>query len=367
MPAQKKTGMVQQQWRLLLKEMEKVSGRRLKGQSRQTQVEIVFIRSQGIEAKVRWMAGGSARKVSALKIPVIDWWESYRSQVAAWLSRRPDWQADFLAGVWNEEFLEFVDTAGLKLFPGEDYLEKLQKDAICSCSVPDKPCVHMMAVLELMMQQMEADPGRALEYVGLSFPALMDEAHALTAKWFRSVYPSVQTTVERGKMEGMVERGKMEGIVERDPAGQKIEQGLSEPKMSGLDQSQVERSPAEPGHAQEAEANGVGDKPVRDEPRRDEPEPIGRMAIPLLPQEAELFQRWHHSMEKSQKGLARESQEPSTMEGSQKRLMGDSQKRSKEPPKEATTAQGENGLFPIKVSVEKIQQQMESIYRFAKS
>jgi|GEM_PF-3699972 len=186
MATPKKSGIVQR-WRLFLRELEQEQGRRLKGTSRQSRVEIVIIRQSGIEAKVKWLTGGLGRNGFALKIPVVAWWASYHRQVATWLARRPDWQADFLNRQWNEEFLEFVASAGLQLFPEADYLEKMQKEAICSCSSPNKPCIHMIAVLESMLQQMETDPGRTLEFVGLPLSGLMDEAHTLTAEWLQAV------------------------------------------------------------------------------------------------------------------------------------------------------------------------------------
>ncbi|QQE80334.1 hypothetical protein [Alicyclobacillus sp. SO9] len=183
MASRKGAGKVHAEWRDVLQELDSAQSRRWKSAAKQSNVNIVSVTEQGIEARVKWHNIGGGKRTFSLRVPVVSWWASYRSQVVIWLARRPDWQAAFLANEWDDDFLQFLSGTGLSLFPTEDYLQQVQNEAVCSCAVPENPCIHMMAMFETLMREQEIYPYKALEYVGLPFASLLDDVHAKTAEW----------------------------------------------------------------------------------------------------------------------------------------------------------------------------------------
>jgi uncharacterized Zn finger protein len=136
-----------------------------------------------IDAKVKGGNYASSGWVH-VRIPTVDWWERYQADVALWLSRRPDWLGRLLAAQWDPEFLEFIESTGLSLFPDKTRAERIRQESTCTCGDWIMPCPHVAATLYFIVSDIARDAMRAFEYVGLNREALLDAVHAHSARLF---------------------------------------------------------------------------------------------------------------------------------------------------------------------------------------
>lgn len=171
-----RAGFVELQWKPFFEGVESSRLRRGKSASKQGgSVSELSVREGFIQARVK--GGGFRAEVWKVKIPTVDRWEAYLDEVALWLSRRPDWFASLLAEDWDLSFLEFVAGSGLKLFPDENAARRMIDEASCTCSDWEKPCPHMVTVVYDMIRNTEANPLRAMEYVGIDTVELLNRIH----------------------------------------------------------------------------------------------------------------------------------------------------------------------------------------------
>jgi uncharacterized Zn finger protein len=171
-----------QAWRAAIQDFEKGRTRRGKATTKLGRMTHISVKDGAIEARIKGFGGGFGSGTYALSFPCVDWWADYGYQVATWLCRRPDWLAALLAGEWDESFVSFVHEAGLRLLPTEAYKEDLQRRSVCTCSEPNVPCQHVLMVIYEVIEQVSTEPLRMLTYCGLSVPALLDEAHRISAR-----------------------------------------------------------------------------------------------------------------------------------------------------------------------------------------
>lgn len=178
MPAKKTTraSWVELKWKILFERLETSRLRKAKAAAKQGSVVDVQFQEGQITAQVKNIGyGGDAYQV---RLPMVCWGSPYAHQVATWLSYRPDWLASMLAGVWSEDFVEFVESAGLQLFPNEEAANRIEETATCTCMGFESPCKHVLATIYHLIGDMERDPLQAMEQVGIGVESLLEQVHA---------------------------------------------------------------------------------------------------------------------------------------------------------------------------------------------
>jgi uncharacterized Zn finger protein len=172
-------------WSIVLQQVEKSRLRRGKAAARQGGVRDVVVSDRRVSAVVR--AGNGNVKGYRVSVPCVDWWANYADQVAAWLSRRTDWLASLYAKVWDSDFLEFVDQAGLALFPRETAVESWVSGVRCACLDWEPLCVHVAALIWHMVGEIQETPLAAFKYVGLDVDQVLGRAKLLSSALAREV------------------------------------------------------------------------------------------------------------------------------------------------------------------------------------
>lgn len=166
-------------WRPLFRLTESGRLRHGKAMAKQgSMVRKLRTRDGWLQADVRSAQfGGGTYEV---RLPCASWWRLYEDDIATWFSRRPVWLASWLTGEWPDEFLEFAESAGLRLFPDEADAVRMRDEAHCSCSDTEPLCKHVIAAVYHLVWKMEEDPLTAFESVGLEHGDLLDRIHART-------------------------------------------------------------------------------------------------------------------------------------------------------------------------------------------
>lgn len=198
---------VTQAWRAAIQEFEKGRSRRGKATTKLGRITYLGVKNGSIEARVKGFGGGFGGGSYALSLPCVQWLADYESQIAVWLSRRPDWLAELLANEWNESLVSFVQDAGLQLLPGPAYAQALQDESMCTCSEPNMPCQHVLLVIYEMIEQITAQPLHALRYAGVNIEQLLDAVHEA------SVAHTDRSTSEKHKEKTSLTTTSAEGAI----------------------------------------------------------------------------------------------------------------------------------------------------------
>lgn len=173
------TSFVEIRWRPFTDHAEKSRLRRGKALTKQGAVQRMSCQDGWVTASVRTGGLGDTFKVT---VPAVGWWAPQTSAVALWLARRPDWLAALLAGKWDSELIAFLDENEVHLFPTPERAERMVTQSSCSCSDLQQPCVHVIAVIEQMLVEVEADPVSVFSYVGIAPDKLLDQVYEQTAR-----------------------------------------------------------------------------------------------------------------------------------------------------------------------------------------
>lgn len=172
-----RSGFVETHWKPFLDRTSAAQLRRGKALAKQGSVQQITVRDGVVRARVKVTGGYTESPLVTL--PCVSDWNPYIEQVATWLSRRPDWLAALFADVWEQQWLDFLDTTGLAIFPDETAAERMVSEASCSCSERDLPCQHMLALVFEMIRQMQATPLEVFRYAGLDINVVLQRAHRL--------------------------------------------------------------------------------------------------------------------------------------------------------------------------------------------
>lgn len=174
---------VELNWKPLLDRFDKSWLRRSKTILKQGAISELQCQDGRIEAQVK---NGTMPGVYQVSFPAVSWWEPYRNQVAVWLSSRPEWLASLLNQSWPSEFLEFVESSRLRVFPDTESADFMLTHATCTCTDMESPCRHILATVFYLIEEQERDPLQSLELVGVNVRELLDQAHTHSAYRFRN-------------------------------------------------------------------------------------------------------------------------------------------------------------------------------------
>jgi uncharacterized Zn finger protein len=176
-------GPVARRWEVLFERVDPTRLRRGRALARSGAVTRISVADGWMEARVR-SAQGAARSYR-VTMPCIGWWAPFAENIARWFVARTDWFAAWLAGEWPEDLLTFLDESGLSLFPGDDTANWWMNEVTCDCPDYGQPCKHAIAAVCQMVQEMEQDPPRALEFVGIPRETWLETVHRLRVELAR--------------------------------------------------------------------------------------------------------------------------------------------------------------------------------------
>lgn len=170
-----RVSLVELKWKPLFDRLETSHLRKAKAAAKQGSVGNLRFQEGQITAQIKNIGyGGEAYQV---RIPMVSWSSARTHQVAEWLSQRPDWLASMLAGVLPEDFVEFMESSGLQLFPNEEAAGRIESTSTCTCMGFESPCKHVLAAIYHLVGDLERDPLQVLEQVGIGVESLLDLVH----------------------------------------------------------------------------------------------------------------------------------------------------------------------------------------------
>ncbi len=174
---------VEHAWKVILNQMEKGILRGGKTLARQAQFSLLRVKDGKIHTRLssKGFDGGTY----SIELPCVDNWEVYTDNLAYWFAHRLDWLAATLSGEWNDEFLIFIEQAGLRIFPDQTFSKQLLNEAKCTCHSLDPICKHMIGMIYKMIWEMEVSPLRAIEFTCVKPKILMDKIHVLSCEWVK--------------------------------------------------------------------------------------------------------------------------------------------------------------------------------------
>ncbi|GEO25616.1 hypothetical protein AAC03nite_14010 [Alicyclobacillus acidoterrestris] len=175
-----RASVVENAWKVVLKEADKSRARKGKQDAKSGAVSNVRTHDGGIVASVK--TTGPERGTFQVFLPWLADYTGHRLDVAKWLARRPDWIAAHFTGSWDLDFVQFVTDNQLNLFPDETTWQKIEHESKCTCSDWQPVCAHVLALLYHLLASADANPLNIFQFVGLSVDELLDEAHRESAR-----------------------------------------------------------------------------------------------------------------------------------------------------------------------------------------
>ncbi|MCF8565263.1 SWIM zinc finger family protein [Alicyclobacillus tolerans] len=218
-----RSSFVELNWKPFLGQIDGARLRRGKALSKQGAVGAFVIKDGYVVCPVK--SSGFSSGTYQVKFPAVDWWLPYLNSIAIWFSRRPDWLASLIAGEWPEEFLEFMKTAGLRLFPDASSAQQIQSQAVCNCPELESPCRHIIAAIYSAINEMEENPLGSLRFVGVETGVLLDWVHEQTVKELTD--PSEENSF--ANPDGAI---RSEGLNDEESSG--VQNSASEDSLNGV-------------------------------------------------------------------------------------------------------------------------------------
>jgi len=165
---------VESQWKPLLAEFEKSRLRRGKNMAKTGDVLRLQVKDAVVHAIVK---NAAARGTVEVTLTTVVSFAPHLQHVASWFARRLDWLAAWMSGEWPDDFVDFLNSTGLRLFPNVEDMENKRFLPSCTCSDWEPLCAHVVAVIYAMIADVEQHPVQALQYVGVAPSAFLDAVH----------------------------------------------------------------------------------------------------------------------------------------------------------------------------------------------
>lgn len=173
---------VEREWKPFFDGVESGRLRRGKTAAKQGLVTRIRVDDGVVEATVKNAGFNQSKGSVHVRLSAPDNWGKYKDEVAVWFGRRPDWLAGLFLGQWDPEFLDFIKSAGLYLFPTQNSAQRMLEESNCTCLDWEKPCQHVVALAFRIVSEVSLNPMAALSYVGLDISNVLDDSHRFVAQ-----------------------------------------------------------------------------------------------------------------------------------------------------------------------------------------